>query len=182
MTGRVLSVDRIPPAVPIAVRTTLAERAERVLCMKLQALGRVPAIAVPEWRLPATGIPVFAVEAQQRVWLLRTVLTVRRVGMVLVGFSHRIEGHQHGARGIAQLEQPLRRGREADLDGVIIAAAFLADTGLGIVTALAIIAHEIPQEVGDYLVLRNAGFTQIDIDRSVQIGRSVTRPCSDTTG
>ena len=43
-------------------------------------------------------------------------------------------------------------------DGLIIAAAFLADTRLGVVTALAVIAHEIPQEVGDYIVLLNAGF------------------------
>lgn len=45
-------------------------------------------------------------------------------------------------------------------DGIIIAAAFLADVRLGIVTALAIIAHEIPQEVGDYIVLLNAGFSR----------------------
>jgi zinc and cadmium transporter len=45
-------------------------------------------------------------------------------------------------------------------DGVIVAAAFLADPKLGAVTALAIIAHEIPQEVGDYIVLLNAGFTR----------------------
>jgi zinc and cadmium transporter len=45
-------------------------------------------------------------------------------------------------------------------DGIIIAAAFLTDTHLGIVTALAIIAHEIPQEVGDYIVLLNAGLSR----------------------
>ncbi len=45
-------------------------------------------------------------------------------------------------------------------DGVIIAAAFLADTRLGIVTSAAIIAHEIPQEVGDYIVLLNAGLSR----------------------
>lgn len=45
-------------------------------------------------------------------------------------------------------------------DGVIIAAAFLADTGLGVVTALAIVAHEIPQEAGDFIVLLNAGFSR----------------------
>jgi len=45
-------------------------------------------------------------------------------------------------------------------DGIIIAAAFLTDVHLGVVTALAIIAHEIPQEVGDYIVLLNAGFTR----------------------
>ncbi|HEX6364018.1 MAG TPA: ZIP family metal transporter [Albitalea sp.] len=45
-------------------------------------------------------------------------------------------------------------------DGIIIAAAFLADPQIGLVTALAIIAHEIPQEVGDYIVLVNAGLTR----------------------
>ena len=45
-------------------------------------------------------------------------------------------------------------------DGIIIAAAFLADTRLGVVTSLAIIAHEIPQEVGDYIVLLNAGLSR----------------------
>lgn len=45
-------------------------------------------------------------------------------------------------------------------DGIIIAAAFLADTRLGLVTAAAVVAHEIPQEVGDYIVLLNAGLTR----------------------
>ena len=45
-------------------------------------------------------------------------------------------------------------------DGIIIAAAFLTDVGLGTMTALAIIAHEIPQEVGDYIVLINAGLSR----------------------
>ena len=45
-------------------------------------------------------------------------------------------------------------------DGVIIAAAFLADPRLGVVTAAAVVAHEIPQEVGDYIVLLNAGFSR----------------------
>jgi zinc and cadmium transporter len=45
-------------------------------------------------------------------------------------------------------------------DGIIIAAAFLTDVQLGVVTSLAIIAHEIPQEVGDYIVLLNAGLAR----------------------
>lgn len=45
-------------------------------------------------------------------------------------------------------------------DGVLIAAAFLVDPQVGLVTAMAIIAHEIPQEVGDYIVLLNAGFSK----------------------
>lgn len=45
-------------------------------------------------------------------------------------------------------------------DGVIIAAAFLADPALGVVTSLAILAHEIPQEAGDFIVLLGAGFSR----------------------
>jgi zinc and cadmium transporter len=46
------------------------------------------------------------------------------------------------------------------VDGILIAAAFLTDIHLGIVTALAIAAHEIPQEVGDFVVLLHSGFTR----------------------
>jgi zinc and cadmium transporter len=47
------------------------------------------------------------------------------------------------------------------VDGIIIAAAFLADVRLGIVTSAAIIAHEIPQELGDFLVLLNSGYSRM---------------------
>ena len=46
------------------------------------------------------------------------------------------------------------------LDGILIAAAFLQDLQLGIITALAIVAHEIPQEVGDFVILLNSGYTR----------------------
>lgn len=46
------------------------------------------------------------------------------------------------------------------VDGVLIAAAFLQNIELGIVTALAIIAHEIPQEVGDFFILLHSGYTR----------------------
>lgn len=46
------------------------------------------------------------------------------------------------------------------VDGVIIAAAFLTDIHLGIVTSLAIIAHEIPQEVGDFMILLHSGYSK----------------------
>jgi zinc and cadmium transporter len=45
-------------------------------------------------------------------------------------------------------------------DGVIIASAFLADPRLGVVTSIAIIAHEIPQEIGDFLILLHSGFSR----------------------
>ncbi len=46
------------------------------------------------------------------------------------------------------------------VDGVLIAAAFMTDLHLGIVTALAVIAHEIPQELGDFVVLLQGGFSR----------------------
>lgn len=46
------------------------------------------------------------------------------------------------------------------VDGILIAAAFLQSTELGIVTAIAIIAHEIPQEVGDFLILLHSGYSR----------------------
>jgi zinc and cadmium transporter len=44
------------------------------------------------------------------------------------------------------------------LDGILIAGAFLTDIHLGVVTSLAVAAHEIPQEVGDFAVLLHSGY------------------------
>ncbi|MBU7043608.1 MAG: ZIP family metal transporter [Theionarchaea archaeon] len=43
-------------------------------------------------------------------------------------------------------------------DGVVIAASFLFSIPLGIVTGLSVIAHEIPQETGDFAILLNSGY------------------------
>jgi zinc and cadmium transporter len=82
--------------------------------------------------------------------------------------SHHHEGDEHHHHHGFDRKQAGRGGWSVIMgdsihnfcDGIIIAAAFLADTRLGAVTALAIIAHEIPQEVGDYIVLLNAGFSR----------------------
>jgi len=46
------------------------------------------------------------------------------------------------------------------LDGVLIAAAYLTAPKLGLVTALAVFAHEIPQEVGDLAILLHGGYSR----------------------
>jgi zinc and cadmium transporter len=46
------------------------------------------------------------------------------------------------------------------IDGVLIAAAFLTNPHLGIVTTVAVFAHEIPQEVGDLAILLNGGMSR----------------------
>jgi zinc and cadmium transporter len=46
------------------------------------------------------------------------------------------------------------------VDGILIAAAFMQSTELGVVTAAAIIAHEIPQEIGDFVILLHSGYSK----------------------
>jgi zinc and cadmium transporter len=46
------------------------------------------------------------------------------------------------------------------VDGVLIAAAFLTDEHLGMLTAVAVATHEIPQEIGDFAVLLHSGFSR----------------------
>ena len=46
------------------------------------------------------------------------------------------------------------------LDGVAIAAAFLTSVPLGIAASLAVIAHEVPQEVGDFAILLHSGYSR----------------------
>lgn len=46
------------------------------------------------------------------------------------------------------------------LDGVLIAAGFLTSVPLGVVTTVAVAAHEVPHRVGDFAILVHAGFTR----------------------
>lgn len=65
--------------------------------------------------------------------------------------------HDHGRSGMMIM---LGDTFHNFVDGILIAAAFMADVQLGIVTSIAIIAHEIPQEAGDFLILLNSGYTR----------------------
>lgn len=72
------------------------------------------------------------------------------------GHQHH-HGHDHGRSG---LMITIGDTFHNFVDGILIGAAFLADFNLGVVTALAIIAHEIPQEVGDFLILLHSGYNK----------------------
>lgn len=65
------------------------------------------------------------------------------------------EGHFHQPAGTLIV---LGDGIHNFVDGILIGAAFLSDTQLGIVTSLAVAAHEIPQEVGDFAILLQSGY------------------------
>jgi zinc and cadmium transporter len=71
------------------------------------------------------------------------------------------EGDIHGTNGRQRSAGTLilvGDGLHNFLDGVLIAGAFLTDIHLGIVTSLAVAAHEIPQEVGDFALLLHGGY------------------------
>ena len=68
--------------------------------------------------------------------------------------------HSHGTAKSAGALIILGDGIHNFVDGVLIAAAFLTDVQLGIVTSLAVAAHEIPQEVGDFAILLHSGYSK----------------------
>ena len=75
--------------------------------------------------------------------------------------AHHHHGHHHGNDGgRSGLMVLIGDSLHNATDGVVIAAAFLADFNLGVVTSLAIIAHEVPQEVSDFFVLLHSGYTR----------------------
>jgi zinc and cadmium transporter len=88
--------------------------------------------------------------------------------LTLIHHTHHHEGdghdhaHGHDAHEVGRGAYPIL---VADAfhnfaDGVVIAAAFLVDPRAGVLTALAVLAHEIPHEIGDFMILLNAGFSR----------------------
>lgn len=69
--------------------------------------------------------------------------------------------HAHGADGgRSGLMIVIGNSVHNFCDGIVIAAAFLTDFALGTATALAIVAHAIPQQVGDFAVLLHSGYAR----------------------
>lgn len=71
--------------------------------------------------------------------------------------EHGHDRHEAGPQGMLIL---VGDGIHNFTDGVMIAAAFITDVRLGWLTTAAIAAHEIPQEIGDFIVLLNAGYSR----------------------
>ena len=64
------------------------------------------------------------------------------------------------------------------VDGIVIAAAFLVSIPLGAATALAVIAHEVPQEVGDFAILLDSGYSRQKAFVYNLLSSSVTLPAA----
>jgi len=75
--------------------------------------------------------------------------------------EHHAHNHGHHHHGVSKSAGALIILGDAIhnfVDGVLIGAAFLTNVHLGIVTSLAVAAHEIPQEVGDFAILLQSGY------------------------
>jgi len=92
------------------------------------------------------------------------VMATVLAGMVLFFILEKLVLWRHCHEGACEVH-----GRAAPLiligdafhnfvDGAVIAAAFLTSIPLGITAALAVIAHEVPQEVGDFAILLDSGY------------------------
>ncbi|MEJ1163567.1 ZIP family metal transporter [Variovorax sp. CCNWLW186] len=77
--------------------------------------------------------------------------------------------HDHADHGHSHSHAPRAGGGWAVLtgdsvhcfgDGILIASAFIADIRLGLVAAIAVLAHEVPHHIGDLVVLRQSSANQ----------------------
>lgn len=67
--------------------------------------------------------------------------------------------HHHSARHLGHLNL-LADGLHNFLDGLIIGASYLASPTIGLASTLAVVLHEIPQEIGDFAILLHSGFSR----------------------
>ncbi len=66
------------------------------------------------------------------------------------------DGHHHPVGVLSLIGESLHNF----IDGIVIAAAYLASPGVGIATTLAVVFHEIPHEIGNYAILLHSGYTR----------------------
>lgn len=108
------------------------------------------------------GMIPHAIEHTQASSILTTIL----IGIVLFFLLEKLVIWRHCHDGKCEIHGtagPLILFGDAFhnfVDGVVIAAAFLISIPLGAATALAVIAHEVPQEIGDFAILLDSGYSR----------------------
>src|SRR3989344_4612817 len=94
------------------------------------------------------------------IFMLAGILSFFVLEKFLHWHHHHTEDKEHEVHPFTYLNI-VGDGIHNFLDGAIIAVSFMSDTALGIATAIAIIAHEIPQEIADFSILIYGGFSKM---------------------
>ena len=76
------------------------------------------------------------------------------------GDDHGAAGHESGSAASSRALVLVGDGLHNFVDGVAIAAAFIASPALGVSTAVAVAAHEVPQEIADFGILTRGGYSR----------------------
>ncbi len=83
---------------------------------------------------------------------------------LMMKHMHRADAHAHSEHGEALPWMTIIADTSHNfLDGVVIAIAYVAEPALGLTTALAIAAHEVPQEIGEFAILLDQGWSRTKI-------------------
>jgi zinc and cadmium transporter len=125
----------VPPLISYAIGTLLGAA---FLGLIPHALADVPASNV--FAVFLAGIVVFIVLERLMLWR----------------HCHEARCEAHSGSGVLIL---IGDGVHNFVDGILIAVTFLTSVPLGIATSLAIVSHEVPQEVGDFAILLESGFS-----------------------
>jgi zinc and cadmium transporter len=141
-----LAVDRrrvealTPHLVSFAVGALLGGATLHLLPAALEGVGRRGGVGV--WLLFLLGFVGFFV-LEESLW----------------AHGHRVTRPGDGAaRNVAVLNL-VGDGLHNLLDGMVLAASYLADPAVGVAATVAVVLHEVPQEVGDFGILMHGGFT-----------------------
>jgi zinc and cadmium transporter len=135
----------------------LREKIQRILipCLISYATGTLLAAAllglIPNALTNVSPLPILSIV------LVGIILFFSLEKLVIWRHCHNMECKVHGAAGPIILIGDVFHNLS---DGVVIAASFLSSIPIGVVVGLSVIAHEIPQEVGDFAILLHGGYAK----------------------